>query len=250
MLAKRVVVALDIKDGRVVKGIRFSNLRDAGDPVELALRYEQEGADEIVFLDISASGDNRRTAIDLAEKVSRVLFIPFTVGGGISSLEEAKGIIRNGADKIFVNTQAILNRNLVKDLAGTIGTSNTVVAIDCKYNGEMYEVYSHGGSRATGLDAVEWAMESERSGAGELLVTSMDRDGTGTGFDTTLLKKLTSSVNIPVIASGGAGTVNHFRQAFQAGADAALGASVFHYGKFSVGELKARLREDGFNVRF
>lgn len=249
MLAKRIVVALDIKNGRVVKGIKFAKLRDAGDPVELGVRYEKEGADEIVFLDISASGENRKTAKGLAEKVSGSLFIPFTVGGGISSLTEASDIIRNGADKVFVNTQAVTNQNLIAELAGTIGSSNTVVAIDCRYNGSFYEVYTHGGMRATGIDAVNWAQDAQKLGAGEILLTSMDRDGTGEGFDLDLIRSISSVVSIPVIASGGAGTMDHFREAFDAGADAALGASVFHYGKFSIGDLKLFLMESGINVR-
>lgn len=249
MIARRIVVALDIKNGKVVKGIRFEDLRDAGDPVELARKYEEAGADEIVFLDISASQEKRRTVAELANRVSESLSIPFTVGGGISSLEEARQIIRNGADKIFVNTQAILNRKLVRELSDTIGSSNTVVAVDCRSQNGTYEVYSHGGKRPTGLDAIEWIQEVEKMGAGELLVTSMDRDGTGDGFDTALIEKMTEAVDIPIIASGGAGTMDHFLEAFASGAKAALGASVFHFGQFTIGELKEFLSGRGVNVR-
>ena len=249
MLAKRIVVALDIKDRRVVKGVRFENMRDAGDPVELASRYENEGADEIVFLDISASRENRGTIKELARDVSSSLFIPFTVGGGIRTATEARELIRNGADKIFINTAAVERKELVREISDVVGSSNTVVAIDCKFNGRYHEVYSHGGRVPRGTDAIAWAREAQNLGAGELLVTSMDADGTENGYDLNLIGKLSENVSIPVIASGGAGTPEHFLEVFRAGADAALGASVFHYGKFSVSELKKYLERRGIIVR-
>ena len=249
MLAKRIVVALDIKDRRVVKGVRFENMRDAGDPVELASRYENEGADEIVFLDISASRENRGTIKELARDVSSSLFIPFTVGGGIRTATEARELIRNGADKIFINTAAVERKELVREISDVVGSSNTVVAIDCKFNGRYHEVYSHGGRVPRGTDAIAWAREAQNLGAGELLVTSMDADGTENGYDLNLIGKLSENVSIPVIASGGAGTPEHFLEVFQAGADAALGASVFHYGKFSVSDLKKYLERRGIVVR-
>ena len=249
MLAKRIVVALDIKDRRVVKGVRFENMRDAGDPVELASRYENEGADEIVFLDISASRENRGTIKELARDVSSSLFIPFTVGGGIRSATEARELIRNGADKIFINTAAVERKELVREISDVVGSSNTVVAIDCKFNGRHYEIYSHGGKIPRNMDAIAWAREAQNLGAGELLITSMDADGTENGYDLDLITEMIEKVSIPVIASGGAGTPEHFLEVFQAGADAALGASVFHYGKFSVSDLKKYLERRGIVVR-
>ncbi len=249
MLAKRIVVALDVKERRVVKGVRFENMRDAGDPVELAIRYEKEGADEIVFLDISASRENRGTIRELSRDVSSSLFIPFTVGGGIRSAEEARDLIRNGADKIFINSAAIERKDLIREISDVVGSSNTVIAIDCKFNGTYHEVYSHGGSIPRGIDAIAWAREAQNLGAGELLVTSMDADGTENGYDLNLIGKISENVSIPVIASGGAGNPEHFLQVFRAGADAALGASVFHYGKFTVSELKKYLERSGIVVR-
>jgi cyclase len=249
MLAKRIAVALDVKDGRVVKGVQFKDMRDAGDPVELAVRYENEGSDEIVFLDISASRENRGTIRQLSREVSSSLSIPFTVGGGIRSAEDARDLIRNGADKIFVNTAAIERKGLIREISDVVGSSNTIVAIDCRFNGRFYEVYSHGGRTPRGIDAIAWASEAQNLGAGELLVTSMDADGTEKGYDLNLIGKLSENVSIPVIASGGAGTPEHFLEVFRAGADAALGASVFHYGKFSVSELKKYLERRGIIVR-
>lgn len=249
MIAKRIIAALDVMNGKVVKGVRFKDIRDAGDPAELAARYEDEGADEIVFLDITASHEGRKTASELASRVSEYLGIPFTVGGGIGSVEEASAIIKNGADKIFVNTAALLNRSLVNGLAATIGSSNIVVAVDSKLVNGRYEVFSHGGRVPAGIDLLSWAMEVENRGAGEILLTSMDRDGTGLGFDTEMVKSISSSINIPVIASGGAGRIEDFLNIFRVGAQAALGASVFHFGKFGIGELKEFLLRDGVNVR-
>ncbi len=249
MLAKRIVVALDVKDGRVVKGVRFRNIRDAGDPVELALRYEGEGADEIVFLDIAASHENRGILKELARRVSEVLSIPFTVGGGIRTVSEARELIRMGADKIFVNTAAVKNPALVKELAEVIGTANLVVAIDAKRSHRGWEVYTHGGRERSGLDAIEWARTVESLGAGELLVTSMDADGTKNGYDLSLIRKLVDAVDIPIIASGGAGAAEDFLRVFQAGAQAALAASIFHYGMCTVGEVKKYLAKHGLPVR-
>lgn len=250
MLAKRIIAALDIMDGKVVKGVGFKQIKAVGDPVEMAVKYEEEGADEILFLDISASSEGRKTVTDLASRVSEHLTIPFTVGGGIASVQEARDIIKNGADKIFVNTSAIMNRGLVRDLVTTLGSSNTVVAIDCKKDGEYYQVYSHGGKIPTGLDAITWSQRVEDMGAGELLITSMDRDGSRDGFDGMLVKNISDVVDIPVIASGGAGKIEDFLNVFNKGAQAALGASVFHFGLFTIRELKYYLRESGINVRY
>jgi len=249
LLAKRIVVALDVKDGRVVKGVRFRNIKDAGDPVELALRYEGEGADEIVFLDIAASHENRGILKELARRVSEVLSIPFTVGGGIRTVSEARELIRMGADKIFVNTAAVNNSALVKELAEVIGTANLVVAIDAKRSHGSWEVYTHGGRKRSGLNAIEWARTVESLGAGELLVTSMDADGTKNGYDLPLIRELVDAVDIPIIASGGAGAAEDFLKVFQAGAQAALAASIFHYGVCTVDEVKRYLAKHGLPVR-
>ena len=249
MLAKRIIAALDIKEGRVVKGIKFRNIRDAGDPVELAKRYESEGIDEIVFLDITASYEKRGILLDLVERIAGGIYVPFTVGGGIRTVEEAREIVKRGADKVFVNTSAVDRPELVGEMAELIGTANTVVAIDAKWNGSFWEVYTHGGRKARGIDAIEWARTVERLGAGEILLTSMDTDGTREGFDIALTKAVAEAVDIPVIASGGAGKPEHFYESFKAGAEAALAASIFHYGEYTVGELKGYLAKRGIPVR-
>lgn len=249
MLAKRIIAALDIKEGRVVKGIKFQNIRDAGDPIELAKRYEEEGIDEIVFLDITASYEKRQILLDLVKRIAEEIYVPFTVGGGIKSVEEIREIIKSGADKVFLNTAAVDNPTLISEVAKVVGSANLVIAIDAKWNGKFWEVYTHGGRKARGIDAVEWAKEVECLGAGEILLTSMDTDGTQEGFDIPLTKAIVEAVDIPVIASGGAGSPEHFYEAFKIGASAALAASIFHYGKYTVRELKEYLARRGVNVR-
>ncbi|MBO8173800.1 MAG: imidazole glycerol phosphate synthase subunit HisF [Thermococcus sp.] len=249
MLAKRIIAALDIKEGRVVKGIKFQNIRDAGDPIELAKRYEEEGIDEIVFLDITASYEKRKILLDLVKRIAEEIYVPFTVGGGIRSVEEIREIIKSGADKVFLNTAAVDNPKLVSEAAKVVGSANLVIAIDAKWNGKFWEVYTHGGRKARGIDAIEWAKEVERLGAGEILLTSMDTDGTQQGFDIPLTKAIVEAVDIPVIASGGAGSPEHFYEAFKIGAEAALAASIFHYGKYTVRELKEYLAKKGVPIR-
>ena len=249
MLAKRIIAALDIKEGRVVKGIKFQNIRDAGDPIELAKRYEEEGIDEIVFLDITASYEKRQILLDLVKRIAEEIYVPFTVGGGIKSIEEIREIIKSGADKVFLNTAAVDNPMLISEVAKVVGSANLVIAIDAKWNGKFWEVYTHGGRKARGINAVEWAKEVECLGAGEILLTSMDTDGTQEGFDIPLTKAIVEAVDIPVIASGGAGSPEHFYDAFEIGASAALAASIFHYGKYTVRELKEYLARRGMNVR-
>lgn len=250
MLTKRIIPCLDVDRGRVVKGVQFVNLRDAGDPVELAEFYNQEGADELVFLDITASAERRRTMVEVARRTAERVFIPFTVGGGIKTVEEMKEILRAGADKVSVNTAAVNNPQLVTEAAKKFGSQCVVVAIDAKKTVSSWEVYIHGGRTPTGLDAVEWARKVERLGAGEILLTSMDRDGSQIGYDLDLTKAITSSVNIPVIASGGAGNLNHFYEVLtEAGADAALAASLFHYGTLRINEVKEFLNQKGVPVR-
>jgi cyclase len=250
MLAKRVIPCLDVKDGRVVKGINFENLTDAGDPVEQARHYDSEGADELVFLDITASSDRRQIVIDMVREVASRVFIPFTVGGGIRTVEDVQAILRAGADKVSVNTAAVKNPDLLRQGARAFGSQCMVLAIDAKRTGESWEVYTHGGRRPTGLDAVDWAREGERLGAGEILLTSMDRDGTRAGYDLDLLRAICGAVKLPVIASGGAGSFEHFRQALvEGGADAVLAASLFHYREMSVRQVKAYLLEHGVHVR-
>ncbi|GLX71309.1 imidazole glycerol phosphate synthase subunit HisF [Paenibacillus glycanilyticus] len=252
MLAKRIIPCLDVKDGRVVKGVNFVNLRDAGDPVELASTYDQEGADELVFLDISASVEGRATMIEVVKRTAGEITIPFTVGGGISHVDDMKRILRAGADKIAINTAAVLNPSLVSDGARKFGSQCIVVAIDAKYNeawGE-WEVFTHGGRRETGIKVLEWAREIERLGAGEILLTSMDADGTKDGFDLKLTRAVSDSVGIPVIASGGAGRIEHFSDVFEEGhADAGLAATIFHYKEMTIREVKDDLREKGVEVR-
>ncbi len=250
MLAKRIVPCLDIKDGRVVKGVNFINLKDAGDPVEIAKGYSDLGADEIVFLDITASHENRDTIIDVVKKTAEVVFVPLTVGGGIRTLDDMKKILDAGADKVSINSSAVKNPNLIKEGALKYGSQCIVVAIDAKWNGRFYEVYLNGGRIPTGIDAIKWAKEAEDLGAGELLVTSMDTDGAKSGFELNLTKKITDTVNIPVIASGGAGNMEHFYDVFEkAGADAALAASIFHYKEIEIKALKEYLNGKGVCVR-
>lgn len=251
MLTKRIIPCLDINEGRVVKGIRFLELKDAGDPVEAASNYDKAGADELVFLDITASSDARKIIVDLVERVAQQVFIPFTVGGGIRTVEDFREILKAGADKISINTAAINNPRLISDAAWRFGNQCVVLAIDAKKNQNgRWEVYSHGGRNKTGLDAVEWAVKAEQLGAGEILLTSMDCDGTKNGYDIQLTKAVGSSVSIPVIASGGAGKGEHFRDVFvDAGADAALAASLFHYGELEIKKLKKYLSENGIKVR-
>ena len=250
MLTKRIIPCLDVKDGRVVKGVNFVNLRDAGDPVETAKLYNAAGADELTFLDITATHERRRTIIDVVERTASEVFMPLTVGGGIRTVEDFREILLAGADKVAINSAAVKDSSIICRAADRFGSQCVVVAIDAKRTGERYNVYVEGGRRDTGLDAVEWAIEAERLGAGEILLTSMDADGTKAGFDLTLTKQITDAVNIPVIASGGAGKVEHFRDAFtMAGADAALAASLFHYKELTIREVKEYLRGQGIEVR-
>ena len=262
MLARRIIPCLDIKDGRVVKGTSFVGLRDAGDPLELAQRYNEQSADELVFLDITASKENRGTTIELATRLARELFIPFTIGGGISSLEDMHSLVTAGADKVSVNSSAIRNPKLITEGAKRFGSQCIVVAIDARKRNlnsqkqdtkdkiSKWEVFSHGGSLATGLDAVAWAGEMEARGAGEILLTSMDADGHQDGFELDLTAAISGKLNIPVIASGGGGTFEHFLDALTIGkADAVLAASVFHYGKYTVSEVKEYLSQNNIPIR-
>ncbi|MCD1258511.1 imidazole glycerol phosphate synthase subunit HisF [Paenibacillus athensensis] len=252
MLAKRIIPCLDVKDGRVVKGVNFVNLRDAGDPVELAAIYDREGADELVFLDISASHEGRATMVDVVRKTAGEITIPFTVGGGIASVDDMKRLLRAGADKIGINTAAVLNPQLVSDGARRFGSQCVVVAIDAKFNAEWgeWEVYTHGGRKATGIKTLEWAKRMEELGAGELLLTSMDADGTKDGFDLKLTSAVSQRVGIPVIASGGAGTANHFYDVFTEGkADAGLAATIFHYKELTIQGVKDDLKGKGVEIR-
>ncbi len=250
MLTKRIIPCLDIKDGRTVKGINFVDLRDAGDPVELAQRYAEEGADELVFLDISATEQKRKTLSELVYRVAEKLNIPFTVGGGISSIEDVGIMLKNGADKVSINSAAVRNPDLINDLAAKFGSQCIVVAIDAKQINGQWKVHLVGGKVPTELDLFEWAKEIEERGAGELLFTSMDHDGTKNGFANEALAKLSGLVNIPIIASGGAGTMRHFTNTFQEGkADAALAASVFHFKEIEIKGLKQQLKSEGIPVR-
>lgn len=252
MLAKRIIPCLDVKDGRVVKGVQFVELRDAGDPVELAKFYDQEGADELVFLDISASHEGRKTMTEVVEQVASQLAIPFTVGGGINSLDDMKRILRAGADKVSVNTAALVNPDLINEGADFFGSQCIVCAIDARYDEELqsWRVYTHGGRNATDWEVVAWAKEVVRRGAGEILLTSMDKDGEKSGFNLELTKAVSSAVTVPVIASGGAGNAEHFEEVFDEGqADAALAASIFHYKETSVREVKSYLKEKGVSIR-
>lgn len=252
MLAKRIIPCLDVKDGRVVKGVNFVNLRDAGDPVELAAIYDQEGADELVFLDISASHEGRATMVEVVRQTAGEITIPFTVGGGISSVDDMKRMLRAGADKIGINTAAIKQPELVLDGARRFGSQCIVVAIDAKFNAAWgeWEVYTHGGRNPTGIRALEWAKRVESLGAGELLLTSMDADGTKDGFDLPLTKAVSETVGIPVIASGGAGKIGDFYDVFTAGqADAGLAATIFHYKELTIHDVKDDLRRRGVEIR-
>ena len=250
MLAKRIIPCLDVDKGRVVKGVKFLNLRDAGDPVEVAKRYEEEGADELVFLDITASAEDREIMIHVVEEVAQRVFMPFTVGGGIRSVEDMRRLLEAGADKVSVNTAAVKDPELVREGAQRFGSQCIVVAIDAKRKGRSWEVYIHGGRTPTGLDAVEWAKRVESLGAGEILLTSMDMDGTKAGYDVDLCRAVSSAVNIPVIASGGAGAKEHFYEVFTSGgADAGLAASLFHFKELSIPELKEYLLSKGVAIR-
>lgn len=252
MLAKRIIPCLDVKDGRVVKGVNFVNLRDAGDPVELAATYDKEGADELVFLDISASIEGRATMVEVVKRTAGEITIPFTVGGGISHVDDMKRLLRAGADKIGINTAAVKNPSLVKDGARKFGSQCIVVAIDAKFNpawGE-WEVFTHGGRNATGMKALAWAKEVEQLGAGEILLTSMDADGTKDGFDLQLTKAVSDALGIPVIASGGAGKIGDFYDVFEQGhADAGLAATIFHYKELTIRDVKDDLRQKGIEIR-
>jgi len=269
-LTKRIIPCLDVKlhhgRGLVVKGVEFVNLREAGDPVELAKRYDEEGADELVFLDITASYEGRKTMIDVVSRTSDEVFIPMTVGGGISSIDQIKEILRAGADKVSINTAAVKNPEFVREASRIFGTQCIVVAIDCRRNRKMkegvtpvkiedgsevwYEVVIYGGRKPTGIDAVQWAKKVEELGAGEILLTSMDRDGTKDGYDIPITRKISEEVSIPVIASGGAGSPEHFLEGFTEGkADACLAASIFHFGEYSIREVKEYLRAHGVRVR-
>ncbi len=252
MFTKRIIPCLDVNEGRVVKGVNFVNLRDAGDPVEIAKAYDQAGADEVVFLDITASSDHRGTVVDMVRRVASNVFIPFTVGGGIRTVEDFRTLLREGADKISINSAAIMNPQLISDAAYKFGSQCVVVAIDAKKraDGDGWTVYKNGGRVDMGIDAVEWAVKAERLGAGEILLTSMDCDGTKAGYDISLTRAISDAVGIPVIASGGAGTLEHFYDALtKGGADAALAASLFHYKELEIREVKEYLKGRGISVR-
>lgn len=252
MHTKRIIPCLDVNNGRVVKGVNFVDLKDAGDPVEIAKAYDQAGADELVFLDITASSDNRGTVVDMVRKVAENVFIPFTVGGGIRTVDDFKALLREGADKISINSSAINTPNLIFEAADKFGSQCVVVAIDAKEraDGSGWNIYKNGGRIDVGIDALEWARKVESLGAGEILLTSMDCDGTKAGYDLALTRAIAEAVNIPVIASGGAGTLEHFYEALTDGkADAALAASLFHYKELEIKEVKQYLREKGVSVR-
>ena len=252
MFTKRIIPCLDVNNGRVVKGVNFVNLRDAGDPVEVAAAYDKAGADEVVFLDITATSDARETVVDMVRKVAEKVFIPFTVGGGIRTVEDFKVLLREGADKISINSSAINNPRLISDAADKFGSQCVVVAIDARKraDGSGWNIYKNGGRIDVGMDAVEWAMQADRLGAGEILLTSMDCDGTKAGYDIELTRQIAENVSIPVIASGGAGTKEHFYEALTDGkADAALAASLFHYKELEIMDLKNYLADKGVPVR-
>jgi cyclase len=249
-LAKRVIPCLDVTAGRVVKGVNFVGLRDAGDPVEIAARYDREGADELCFLDITASSDERDILLQVIEAVAAQVFIPLTVGGGVRSVADVRRLLNAGADKVSINTAAVLSPGLIAEASAVVGAQCIVVAIDAKRNGERWEVYSHGGRRATGLDAVQWAQRMTAAGAGEILLTSMDRDGTRDGFDLALTRAVSEAVSVPVIASGGAGNLEHLAHGVLEGkADAVLAASIFHFGEYTVRDAKAHMKSRGIEVR-
>ena len=249
-LATRIIPCLDVTAGRVVKGVNFVGLRDAGDPVEIAARYDEQGADEVCFLDITASSDERDILLHVIEAVAERVFIPLTVGGGVRKLEDVRRLLNAGADKISINTAAVQNPDLVREASGVVGNQCIVVAIDAKRSGAGWEVYTHGGRKPTGLDAVQWAQRMQAAGAGEILLTSMDRDGTRDGFDLGLTRAVSEAVGVPVIASGGVGSREHLAEGVIEGhADAVLAASVFHFGEFSVRQAKQHLRSRGIEVR-
>jgi imidazole glycerol-phosphate synthase subunit HisF len=249
-LAKRVIPCLDVTAGRVVKGVNFVSLRDAGDPVEVAARYDAEGADELAFLDITASSDQRDIILHVIEAVAARVFIPLTVGGGVRRVEDVRRLLNAGADKVSINTAAVQNPALVREASGIVGNQCIVVAIDAKKKGDGWEVYTHGGRNATGLDAVDWALRMTEAGAGEILLTSMDRDGTRDGFDLPLTRAVSDAVSVPVIASGGVGTREHLAEGILEGrADAVLAASVFHFGDFTVRDAKQFMQSRGIEVR-
>ncbi|MDQ1339593.1 MAG: imidazole glycerol-phosphate synthase subunit HisF [Campylobacterota bacterium] len=248
-LTKRIIPCLDIKDGRVVKGVNFVGLQDAGDPVEIAARYNNEGADEITFLDITASHEKRDTIIDVLARVAKEVFIPLTVGGGIKNLDDIYRLLNVGCDKISINSHAIKNPDFINEASKRFGTSTMVVAIDVKKTGDSWNVFINGGRIDTGIDAVNWAKEVEDRGAGEILLTSMDADGTKKGYDLEILSKIATSTNIPIIASGGAGNMHHIEEAFLHGADAALAASIFHFQEIRISDLKQYLSQKNIEVR-
>ncbi|MGN0248686.1 MAG: imidazole glycerol phosphate synthase subunit HisF [Lachnospiraceae bacterium] len=252
MHTKRIIPCLDVNGGRVVKGVNFVNLIDAGDPVAIAEAYDKAGADELVFLDITASSDSRNTVVDMVRKVAERVFIPFTVGGGIRTVDDFKAILREGADKVSVNSAAIMNPSLISEAADKFGSQCVVVAIDAKRNpdGKSWNIYKNGGRIDMGIDAVEWAIRADKLGAGEILLTSMDCDGTKAGYDIELTRMIAENVSIPVIASGGAGNLEHFKDALTTGkADAALAASLFHFKELEIKEVKNYLRQEGISVR-
>lgn len=249
-LAKRIIPCLDVTNGRVVKGINFLELRDAGDPVEIARRYDEQGADELTFLDITASSDNRGLILGIIEQVASQVFIPLTVGGGVRAVEDVRRLLNAGADKVSINTAAVTNPQLVADAAARFGSQCIVVAIDAKQVGDHWEIFTHGGRNPTGLNAVDWARKMVELGAGELLVTSMDRDGTKMGFNLPLNRAISEAVDVPIIASGGVGNLVHLVEGVkEGGADAVLAASIFHYGEYTVRQAKEYMRDHGIEVR-
>ena len=254
-LAKRIIPCLDVDNGRVVKGVKFVDIRDAGDPVEVARRYDQEGADEITFLDITASSDNRDTIVHMVEHVAEEVFIPLTVGGGIRKIEDVRTMLNAGADKVAINTAAVFNPDFVREATDRVGSQCFVVAIDAKRvsaagEQDRWEIFTHGGRKPTGLDAVEWARKMVAYGAGEILLTSMDRDGTKIGFDLALTRTIVDAVSVPVIASGGVGTLDHLAEGvLEGGADAVLAASIFHFAEYTIHEAKLHMAERGIEVR-
>jgi len=250
MLSKRIIPCLDVKDGRVVKGVKFVGLKDAGDPAAAAEIYDRQGADELVFLDITASHERRAIILDVVRKTAEKVFMPLTVGGGVRNVEDIRELLKSGADKVSINTAAVENPKLISEAAAKFGSQCIVVAIDAKKTSGHWEVFTHGGRTPTGKDAVEWAQEAQREGAGEVLLTSMDYDGTQNGFDLPLTKAVGKAVNIPIIASGGAGKLEHFYDVLaKTGADAALAASVFHYGELKITDVKTFLKKKGIVVR-
>jgi cyclase len=249
VLAKRIIPCLDVKDGRVVKGVNFVGLRDAGDPVEVAARYDEEGADELTFLDITASHEKRPILLDVVRRTAETVFMPLTVGGGVRELADIRALLNAGADKVSINTAAVARPEFVREAAERFGTQCIVVAIDAKRVGDRWEIFTHGGRNPTGLEAVEWARRMEHYGAGEILLTSMDRDGTKLGYDLALTGAISRAVRLPVIASGGVGALSHLFDGFAAGADAALAASIFHYREFTIRDAKRYLSARGVVVR-